>query len=113
MGLKELGERPFDLRRLARKQERVAVKDQALAARAEDLSKNRLALDDVGGVFVKTVLIDVQVRVRVIAQLGAGVEPLVEDAPQSLGSARDIVARIDEADYGNVLLAERGEQPRG
>src|SRR5690349_15203434 len=89
------------------------VEDEALAPRAEDLAEERLALHDVAGVFVERDLVDVEVRVRVIAELRAGVEPLVKNAPQPLGARPDLAARVDEADHRDLLLAERREQTRG
>jgi hypothetical protein len=49
------------------------------------------------------------VRVGVIAEIGAGIQPQIEDLAQVL-SGQASAAFVDEADYRNLLLTEGTKQ---
>ena len=45
-----------------------------------------------------------------VAQLGAGIQPEIENPAKSIGAEIDFAAFVDESDDGNALFAERPQQ---
>ena len=48
-----------------------------------------------------------------IPEIGAGVEPEVEDLPQALDAELGLTAGVDEADDGDALVVERPQEAAG
>ena len=72
-------------------------------------SDDRLAARDVGGVVGEWNLVDVEVRVRVVAEIRTRVEPEIEHFAKP-GGAEVCAALVHEPGHRDPLLAERGEQ---
>ena len=94
-------------------QEGMAKERQFLAARVERGPDGRLALDDVVGVGLERDVVDVDVRVGVVAQRRAGIEPDVEHLSQSSRANLGLGPRVDKADHRNLLVPERRHEPLG
>ncbi len=85
----------------------MAVEPKRLPASREGRAEGRLALEDVCRVPVQRDVVDVEMGVRVIAEVGAGVEPQVEDLTEALDADLGLTAGVDEAGDGYALVAKR------
>lgn len=79
------------------------------AACSQRGAQDGLAFEDVGRVLFQRDVIEVEMRVGVVAEVGAGIQPEVEDLTQIPGGQAS-AAFVDETDNGNLLLAEGAEQ---
>ena len=78
------------------------------AARSQRGAQDGLTFEYVGRVLLHRDVIEVEVGVGVVAEIGSGIQPEVEDLAQIPGGQAS-TAFVDEADYRNLLLAERVE----
>jgi hypothetical protein len=103
----------LDFRRRSGKQERIAVIAKRLSTAGEGRAKDWLALDDIRGVLIERDVVDVEVRVQVVAEIGAGIEPEIKYLPEPFGTEIDLVALVNKADYRDMLVAKRTQETLG
>ena len=82
---------------------------QLALACGERRSGHGFASRHVGGEGVERDLVDVGMRVGVVAEIGAGVEPQVEHLPQAI-RAPVLPSFVHEPDHRDLLLAKRGQE---
>src|SRR5204863_205071 len=71
---------------------------ERLAAGAERRAQQRLALGDVGGVLGQRDVVDVEVRVGMVAEVGARIQPQIEKATHLIERQVPVPASVDEPD---------------
>jgi hypothetical protein len=98
---------PLDFGRGSGEQERMTVEPQRPAAGGERRTQDGLAFQDVGGIFIDRNVVDIQMRIRVVAKVGADVQPEIEDVTEAFRAELHLPAFIDETGDGNFLVAKR------
>jgi len=79
------------------------------ASRCKCRSQHGFAFEDVRSVLINRYVVGVEVGIRVVAQIGAGIQPEVENLAEVLGR-QAFVPFVDEADDRNILLTERSQE---
>ena len=82
---------------------------QFFPARRQSRTRDRLALQNIGGVGIERDVIDIGMRIGVVSQFRTRVQPNIQNFAQT-GSPQLMPALIDESDDRNGLIAKRLQQ---
>ena len=106
----EVVDRVFGREVAAGAKKRVPEVAELLAPAGESVADRRLAADDVGFEFFDGRGVEIRMRVGVVAEIGSGIEPHIENFAQPFSRQFSTAARIHETDDRNFLLGERAKQ---
>src|SRR5262245_54967959 len=91
----------------------MAIIAQRFSVRRQRRPQNRFTFQDVVGVPREWNFVEIEMRVRVVAKVGALIQPEIKNLSQPSRAELGVTSFVHETSDGNMLFPKRPQEPPG